>query len=81
MEAKQVCGECGDEWLTEAEYLAHTCPTTSAKPTEAAHQGPEFVAIQAAALQRGLEQLEADGEDTTTQEIAIDEHAKENGLL
>ena len=81
MEAKQVCGQCNDEWLTEKEYLAHTCPTTSANPTEAAHQGPEFIAIQAAALQRGLDELDAKGKDTTSQEIAIELHAKENGLV
>ena len=75
-----VCGQCNDEWLTETEYLEHKCPKTGYSPTEAAHLGPDFIAIQAAALGRGLEQLQTDGEDTAVQEKAIEDHAKENGL-
>lgn len=75
-----VCGQCNDEWLTEAEYLAHVCPKTSFKPTQAEHMGDDFILIQQAALVRGLEQLKEDGEDTAAQVEAIEIHAVDNDL-
>lgn len=55
---KHICGVCSDEWLTEEEYLAHVCPGTGFAPTEPEHQGPEFLAVQEAALARGEERRE-----------------------
>lgn len=49
------CGQCNDEWLTEAEYLAHACPTTGFNPQQAEHLGADFAAVQTAALERGAE--------------------------
>lgn len=69
----QRCGVCNDEWLTEQEYLNHVCPQTGFTPQQSEHLGPEFTAIQAAALQRGLETLQAQGADTSKQESAIAE--------
>lgn len=50
---KYRCGPCGQEFATEQEYLDHVCPQTGYAPTDPGHQGPEFKAIQEAALKRG----------------------------
>lgn len=55
---KHVCGVCGDEWLTEEEYLNHTCPKTNTTPTDPAHLGAEFAEVSAAAQERGAERVE-----------------------
>lgn len=71
---KHICGRCSDEWLTEQEYLAHTCPTTGFNPTEPDHQGPEFVEVQKAALSRGLDQALSnnDTEQADKNQAALD---------
>lgn len=68
MEAqKHVCGVCHDEWLTEEEYLNHVCPQTSATPQQAEHlinsTTPEFASIATAALERGAEVAQANGDE------------------
>lgn len=64
---KHVCGRCGDEWLTEQEYLEHVCPETNVTPQDPEHQGPEFAAVQAAAVARGAERV---GEEVHPAEAA-----------
>lgn len=48
---------CHDEWLTEAEYLNHTCAKTGYTPERPEHlinsTTPDFAAIQQAAIERG----------------------------
>jgi hypothetical protein len=71
---KHVCGQCLDEWLSENEYLSHICPILGVAPTEADAMGPDALAIQKAALERGLEHI--DDEDPiahSNQLEAIDE--------
>jgi hypothetical protein len=51
---KHVCGICLDEWLSEQEYLDHTCKT-GFKPTDPEQMGEGFATIQEAALARGEE--------------------------
>lgn len=74
---KHVCGVCNDEWLTEDEYNNHVCPNTNATPQQAEHliksTTPEFAAISEAALQRGLDSLQANGADDT--QIAVQNEA------
>lgn len=73
---KHVCGRCNDEWLTEEEYCNHVCPATSKQPTDPAHLGPEFAAVQQAALERGLEKIHpADQEAVAKQQDAIQQVA------
>lgn len=67
------CGQCNDEWLTEAEYLAHICPKSGAAPTSADNLGPEFVEIQRSALERGLDGLKE--ENAPAEQIAAQEQA------
>jgi hypothetical protein len=55
---KHICGRCNDEWLTEAEYVAHVCPATNVTPADPAHLGADFLEIQKAALERGKDRLE-----------------------
>jgi hypothetical protein len=54
---RQVCGVCHDEWLTEAEYLNHTCPVSGFTPEQPEHliatTTPDFAQIQEAAVERG----------------------------
>jgi hypothetical protein len=71
--ARHVCGVCGDEWLTEDEYLNHVCPKTNVTPADPAHQGPEFAKVQEAALQRGLDRAQAENNtvQVSRQEAAI----------
>lgn len=71
---KHVCGRCNDEWLTEAEYLAHNCTATGFNPTQAEHLGPEFAEVQKAALQRGMDLVDpADEVAVAKQQEAIDQ--------
>lgn len=49
---KHICGQCGAEFATEAEYLAHVCKS-GVTPTDPENLGPEFKAISEAALKRG----------------------------
>jgi hypothetical protein len=64
---KHICGLCHDEWLTEAEYIAHVCPATNTTPADPAHLGGDFLEIQKAALERGKERLQATPEADPTQ--------------
>jgi len=70
---KHVCGVCNDEWLTEEEYLNHTC-TTGFTPAQPEHLGPEFAEVQKAALERGLAHVDpADEVAVARQQEAIDQ--------
>lgn len=64
---RHICGVCNDEWLTEEEYLAHTCPGTNFTPTDPQHlvnsTTPDFIEVSGAALQRGLETAQASGDE------------------
>jgi hypothetical protein len=60
---KHICGRCNDEFLTEQEYLDHVCAATGYQPTDPQHHGPEFAAVQKAALERGMEVVIANGGD------------------
>jgi hypothetical protein len=71
--SKHVCGQCNDEWLTDAEYLAHTCPKSGFAPTAPENLGAEFIDIQRSALERGLETIKADGADPI--QVAVQEEA------
>lgn len=75
MEAtKHICGQCNNSWATEAEYIAHTCQTTGVTPTDPLHQGAEFLEVQKAALERGLERVDpTDVIQVEEQKKAIDE--------
>lgn len=70
MTDKHICGKCLDEFLTEQEYLDHKCPITNFTPADPEHHGPEFLAVQAAALERGREQLDIPA-DIAKQDEAI----------
>jgi hypothetical protein len=50
---RHICGSCGLEFGTEAEYLAHKCKKTGFKPTQMGHLGDEFKAISDSAIARG----------------------------
>lgn len=69
----EKCGQCNQEFEDTDAYLAHDCPTTGFKPTEPEHQGPEFLHVQKAALERGMERLPDDTADVMVQQAAIDE--------
>ncbi|MFZ2152283.1 MAG: hypothetical protein WAV09_04205 [Minisyncoccia bacterium] len=56
---EHVCGLCGADFATEAEYVAYTCEVTGVTPADIEHQGPEFAAISDAALERGAKRKEA----------------------
>ncbi len=81
---KHICGVCNDEFLTEPEYTGHVCPTTGHNPSQAEHlvksTTPDFLEVQRGALQNGLVTLEDQGQDTTAQQSAIDQHVSENNL-
>lgn len=47
------CGQCEQEFKTEAAYLKHECSVTGARPTEPESMGANWEAIQKAALERG----------------------------
>lgn len=49
------CGKCDGEFDSEESYVAHACEATGFTPADAEHQGPEFVAVQEAAVARGEE--------------------------
>ena len=70
---RHICGRCNDEFLTEQEYLEHTCQATGTTPTDPAHLGPEFAQVQAAALQRGADAAAeaGDHEQVAKNEAAI----------
>jgi hypothetical protein len=74
---KHRCGVCNDEWLTEGEYNAHVCPQTQHTPQEAEHliasTDPGFADVQKAALERGLESIQAQG--ATPEQVAVQEEA------
>lgn len=58
---KHICGVCNDEWLTEAEYLNHTCSTgfTPAQPEHLINSTtPDFAEISQAAVARGAESVD-----------------------
>lgn len=48
------------EFSSEESYVAHECEATGVTPADPEHQGPEFVAIQEAALARGEERKAAE---------------------
>lgn len=50
-----LCGQCNQQFTSENAYLNHQCNATGFTPTDPAHLGPEFEAIQKAALARGEE--------------------------
>ncbi|MFZ3032252.1 MAG: hypothetical protein WA082_04405 [Candidatus Moraniibacteriota bacterium] len=54
------CGKCDLEFSSEESYVAHECEATGVTPADPEHQGPEFVAIQEAALARGEERKAAE---------------------
>lgn len=80
--SKQVCGLCNDEFLTFDEFVAHVCPVTNNTPAHVSFMGEDGAAIQAAALQRGLEVAVDSGDQAQAdkQQAAIDQHAADNGL-
>lgn len=51
--ATHICGQCNKQFTSEEEYLNHTCESTGFTPKDPDHLGPEFLAIQKAALARG----------------------------
>lgn len=65
---KHVDGLTGAVFETEEAYLNHVSPVTGHTPQEPEHLGPEFVAVQKAALERGKERAE-----TPKQEAKQDE--------
>lgn len=50
-----ICGQCTQEFKTAEEELNHVCPTTGVKPTDPKTMGPNYKAIQEAAIKRGQE--------------------------
>jgi hypothetical protein len=55
VQEQHVCGLCQGVFNSVEEYTGHTCPSTGFTPADPAHQGPEFAAVQQAALARGAE--------------------------
>lgn len=50
-----VCGQCGEGFDTEKQYLEHKCAKTGFKPTEPENLGEGFAKISEAAIKRGEE--------------------------
>jgi len=50
---KHICGQCGEGFDTEDQYLDHKCAKTEYTPRDPEHQGESFKAISEAALARG----------------------------
>ena len=50
------CGQCAVEFETEELELDHVCAVTGVKPTDPQSMGPNWEAIQTAALERGQEE-------------------------
>lgn len=50
-----ICGQCSQQFTSDDAYSAHVCQVTGLTPLDPEHLGPEFVAIQSAALARGEE--------------------------
>lgn len=67
------CGACVDEFLTLKEYLEHPCPATGFTPTQPEHLGPEFLEVQRAALERGLDRIPDGAPEEAAQMGAIEE--------
>lgn len=66
-----ICGTCEASFDTEEQYVAHQC-TSGFTPADPEHLGAEFVAIQRAALERGLERIDpADEAQKADQEDAL----------
>lgn len=55
VQEQHVCGLCMGIFASVEDYTGHTCASTGFTPADPQHQGPEFAAVQQAALQRGAE--------------------------
>ncbi len=62
------CGQCDAEFSSDEEYVAHLCEKTGFTPADAEHQGPEFAAVQEAALARGEERKAEEAAEVVSEE-------------
>lgn len=47
------CGQCNGEFNDDPEFLDHLCPEAGCRPVDPQFMGPDFQAIQEAAISRG----------------------------
>lgn len=72
MAQQHKCGQCVADFVDEATYLAHDCPTTGVKPTNPRSMGPAYENIQKAALERtSKRQAKPGGFNKAKQDAAI----------
>lgn len=57
-EQKHVCARCGNEFVSETDYVNHDCNVTGVKPSDPVSMGPAYEVIQAKALERGAARAE-----------------------
>ena len=57
-----ICSNCTQQFESDEAYIAHQCSATGFTPAQPEHLGPEFVAIQKAALERAKERDDVDNE-------------------
>lgn len=58
-EQKHICGRCGNEFVSEEDYLNHDCLALEGeKPTVPQAMGVAYEVIQAKALERGAARAE-----------------------
>lgn len=66
-----ACGQCNQQFDTPEAFANHVCPVTGVKITEPQSMGPNWQAIQQAALDRGAARAAPDSSGQTLKEADL----------